>query len=89
LWRDDGTDEAIHDLLRCPTKKKVTSTVNGVRLLDKFVEHTLTATRVWVDAGFRHDLGIHGAVLGVDVAVVKVSDTKPGFVPITNRSRGR
>jgi len=38
-----------------------------------------------VDAGFKHDLGIHGAVLGVDVEVVKRSDTKPGFVPIAKR----
>jgi transposase len=145
LWRDDGTDQAIHDLLRCQAREKagrwedpsaiildtqsiraanhvpaattgkdagkkvpgrkrglavdalgliiavvvtaasVTDTVIGVRLLDKVVEHTPTVTRAWVDAGFKHDLGIHGAVLGVDVEVVKRSDTKPGFVPIAKR----
>ena len=145
LWCDDGTDQAIHDLLRCQTRERagrredpsaiildtqsiraanhvpaattgkdagkkvpgrkrglavdalgliiavvvtaasVTDTVIGVRLLDKVVEHTPTVTRAWVDAGFKHDLGIHGALLGVDVEVVKRSDTKPGFVPIAKR----
>ncbi|MDY7091177.1 MAG: IS5 family transposase [Actinomycetota bacterium] len=145
LWRDDGTDQAIHDLLRCQAREKagrredpsaiimdtqsvraanhvpaattgkdagkkvpgrkrglavdalgliiavvvtaasVTDTAIGVRLLDKVVEHTPTVTRAWVDAGFKHDLGIHGAVLGVDVEVVKRSDTKPGFVPVAKR----
>jgi transposase len=145
LWRDDGTDQAIHDLLRCQAREKagrredpsaiildtqsiraanhvpatttgkdagkkvpgrkrglavdalgliiavvvtaasVTDTAIGVRLLDKVVEHTPTVTRAWVDAGFKHDLGIHGAVLGIDVEVVKRSDTKPGFVPIAKR----
>jgi hypothetical protein len=56
-----------------------------VRLLDKVVEHTPTVTRAWVDAGFKHDLGIHGALLGVDVEVVKRSDTRPGFVPVAKR----
>jgi hypothetical protein len=67
------------------TAASVTDTVIGVRLLDKVVEHTPTVTRAWVDAGFKHDLGIHGALLGVDVDVVKRSDTKPGFVPIAKR----
>jgi transposase len=125
LWRDDGTDQTIHDLLRCQARERpagprtlprscwtrnpsappttfqprppartpgrrcrkrglavdalgliiavvvtaasVTDTVIGVRLLDKVVEHTPTVTRAWVDAGFKHDLAIHGAVLGVDV----------------------
>ena len=67
------------------TAASVTDTVIGVRLLDKVVEHTPTVTRAWVDAGFKHDLGIHGAVIGVDVEVVKRSDTKPGFVPIAKR----
>ena len=38
-----------------------------------------------MDAGFKHDLGIHGALLGVDVEVVKRADTRPGFVPIAKR----
>jgi hypothetical protein len=67
------------------TAASVTDTVIGVRLLDKVAEHTPTVTRAWVDAGFKHDLGIHGALLGIDVEVVKRSDTEPGFVPIAKR----
>ncbi|ASW55793.1 IS5 family transposase [Plantactinospora sp. KBS50] len=145
LWRDDGTDQVIHDLLRCQAREKVgraedpsavvldtqsiraanhvpaattgkdaakkvsgrkrglavdalglviavvitaasvTDNTIGIRLLDKVVEHTPTVSRAWVDAGFKQDLALHGAVLGIDVEVVKRSDTKPGFVPIRKR----
>jgi transposase len=145
LWRDDGTDQAIHDLLRCQVRERagrtedpsaivldtqsiraanhvpaattgkdagkktpgrkrglavdtlgliiavvvtaasVTDSAIGVRLLDKVVEYTPTVTRAWVDAGFKHDLAIHGALLGIDVEVVKRGDTLPGFVPIAKR----
>jgi transposase len=142
LWRDDGTDQAIHDLLRCQAREKagrredptavvldsqsvraanhvpaattgkdvgkkvsgrkrglavdtlgliiavvvtaasVTDNAIGIRLLDKVVEHTPTVTRAWVNAGFKQDFALHGAVLGVDVEVVKRSDARPGFVPV-------
>lgn len=145
LWRDDGTDQVIHDLLRCQAREKVgraedpsavvldtqsiraanhvpaattgkdaakkvsgrkrglavdalglviavvvtaasvTDNAIGIRLLDKVVAHTPTVSRAWVDAGFKQDLALHGAVLGVDVEVVKRSDTRPGFVPIRKR----
>ncbi|MGW1062879.1 IS5 family transposase [Micromonospora rubida] len=145
LWRDDGTDQAIHDLLRCQAREKagrredptavvldsqsvraanhvpaattgkdvgkkvsgrkrglavdtlgliiavvvtaasVTDNAIGIRLLDKVVEHTPTVTRAWVDAGFKQDFALHGAVLGVDVEVVKRSDARPGFVPVRKR----
>lgn len=145
LWRDDGTDQAIHDLLRCQAReragraedpsavvldtqsvkaanhvpaattgkdasKKVpgrkrglavdalgliiavvvmaasaTDNLVGARLLDRVVEHTPTVTKAWVDAGFKHDVAIHGAVLGIDVEQVKRSDSRPGFVPIAKR----
>lgn len=145
LWRDDGTDQVIHDLLRCQAREKagrredpsavvldtqsiraanhvpaattgkdaakkvsgrkrglavdalglviavvvtaasVTDNAIGIRLLDKVVEHTPTVSRAWVDAGFKQDLALHGAVLGVDVEIVKRSDTRPGFVPIRKR----
>jgi transposase len=145
LWREDGTDQAIHDLLRCQAREKagraedpsavvldtqsiraanhvpaattgkdagkrvsgrkrglavdvtgliiavvvtaasVTDNQIGVQLLDKVVAHTPTVTRAWVDAGFKHDLAIHGAVLGIDIEVVKRSDTLPGFVPVKKR----
>lgn len=67
------------------TAASVTDNAIGIRLLDKVVEHTPTVSRAWVDAGFKQDLALHGAVLGVDVEVVKRSDTKPGFVPIRKR----
>ncbi|MEU8020947.1 MULTISPECIES: IS5 family transposase [Micromonospora] len=145
LWRDDGTDQAIHDLLRCQAREKagrtedptavvldsqsvraanhvpaattgkdvgkkvsgrkrglavdtlglviavvvtaasVTDNAIGIRLLDKVVEHTPTVTRAFVDAGFKQDFALHGAVLGVDVEAVKRSDSRPGFVPVRKR----
>jgi len=145
LWRDDGTDAAVHDLLRCQAREKagrredpsavsvdtqsyraanhvpaattgkdagkrvpgrkrglavdtlgliiavvvtaasVTDNAIGITLLDKVAEHTPTVTHAWVDAGFKQDLGVHGAVLGIDIEVVKRSDTLPGFVPVRKR----
>lgn len=145
LWRDDGTDQAIHDLLRCQAREKagraedptavvldtqsiraanhvpaattgkdaakkvsgrkrglavdalgliiavvvtaasVTDNAIGIKLLDKVVEHTPTVSKAWVDAGFKHDVAIHGAVHNIDVEVVKRSDIKPGFVPVAKR----
>jgi hypothetical protein len=61
------------------TAASVTDTAIGVRLLDKVVEHTPTIALAWADAGFKHDLGIHGAVLGVGVVVeveVEVAATR-------------
>jgi transposase len=145
LWRDDGTDQAIHDLLRCQAReragraedpsavvldtqsikaanhvpaastgkdagKKVpgrkrglavdtlgliiavvvmaasaTDNAIGIRLLDRVVEHTPTVSKAWVDAGFKDDVAIHGALLGIDVEQVKRSDSTPGFVPVAKR----
>jgi transposase len=146
LWREDGTDQVIHDLLRCQAReqagrvedptaaaldtqsiraanhvpaattgkdaaKKVpgrkrglavdalgliiavvvtaasaTDNQVGVQLLDKVVEHTPTVKKAWVDAGFKDDVAIHGAVLGIDVEQVKRSDTAAaGFVPVKRR----
>lgn len=145
LWRDDGTDQAIHDLLRCQAREKAgraedptavvldtqsiraanhvpaattgrdagkkvpgrkrglavdtlgliiavvvttasaTDNAVGVDLLDKVVEHTPTVTRAYVDAGFKDDVMIHGAVHGIAVEQVKRSDTRPGFVPVAHR----
>jgi transposase len=145
LWRDDGTDQVIHDLLRCQAREKagrredpsavvldtqsiraanhvpaattgkdaakkmpgrkrglavdalgliiavvvtaasVTDNAIGIRLLDKVVAHTPTVSRAWVDAGFKQNLALHGAVLGIDIEIVKRSDARPGFVPIRKR----
>jgi transposase len=145
LWRDDGTDQAIHDLLRCQARQRAgraedptavvldtqsiraanhvpadttgkdagkrvhgrkrglavdvlgliiavvvmaasaTDNQVGVELLDRVVAHTPSVTKVWVDAGFKDDVAIHGAVLGIDVEQVKRVDTGSGFVPIKRR----
>lgn len=145
LWRDDGTDQAIHDLLRCQAReqagrredptavvldsqsiraanhvpaattgkdaaKKVsgrkrgpavdalgliiavvvtaasaTDNAIGVRLIDRVVAHTPTVTKAWVDAGFKDDVAIHGALHGINVEQVKRGDTAAGFVPVARR----
>jgi transposase len=145
LWRDDGTDQAIHDLLRCQAREKAgraedptavvldtqsvraanhvpaattgkdpgkkvpgrkrglavdvlgliiavvvmaasaTDNQVGVQLLDRVVAYTPTVTKAWVDAGFKDDVAIHGAVLGIDVEQVKRADTGHGFVPVKRR----
>jgi transposase len=145
LWRDDGTDQTIHDLLRCQVREKagraedpsavaidtqsikaanhvpaattgkdagkrvpgrkrglavdalgliiavvvtaasVTDNTIGIRLLDKVAEHAPTVTHAWVDAGFKQDFAVHGAVLNIDIEVVKRSDALPGFVPVKKR----
>ncbi|ABP54411.1 transposase, IS4 family [Salinispora tropica CNB-440] len=145
LWRDDGTDQVIHDLLRCQAREKagrredptavvldtqsiraanhvpaattgkdaakkvpgrkrglavdalgliiavvvtaasVTDNAIGVRLLDNVVAHTPTVTKAWVDAGFKDDVQIHGAINGIGVEQVLRSDTTAGFVPVKRR----
>ena len=145
VWRDDGTDQVIHDLLRCQAREKAgraedpsavvldtqsvraanhvpaattgkdaakrvpgrkrglavdtlgliiavvvmaasaTDNQIGVRLLDRVVAHTPTVSKAWVDAGFKDDVAIHGALMGIDVEQVKRSDPRAGFVPIAKR----
>jgi hypothetical protein len=38
-----------------------------------------------VDAGFKDDVAIHGAVNGIDVEQLKRSDTRAAFVPVAKR----
>ncbi|MFD0525541.1 IS5 family transposase [Paractinoplanes durhamensis] len=145
LWRDDGTDQVIHDLLRCQVREKAGRTEDpsavaldtqsvraanhvpaattgkdagkrvpgrkrglavdalgliiavvvmaasatdnqiGVKLIDRVVAHAPTVTKAWVDAGFKDDVAIHGAVHGIDVEQVLRSDSRAGFVPIAKR----
>nr|WP_244162172.1 transposase [Micromonospora eburnea] len=63
----------------------ITDNAIGIKLLDKVAEHTPTVTRARVDAGFKQDVAVHGAVLGIDVEIVKRSDTGQGFVPVRKR----
>jgi hypothetical protein len=67
------------------TAASVTDNAIGVHLLNKVVAHTPTVTKAWVDAGFKDDVAIHGAVRGIDVEQVKRSDTTAGFVPVKRR----
>jgi transposase len=67
------------------TAASVTDNAIGIQLLDKLAEHTPTVTHAWVDAGFKQDFALHGALLGVDVEVVKRSDALPGFIPVKKR----
>ena len=57
----------------------------GVQLIDRVVAHTPTVSKAWVDAGFKDDVAIHGAVHGIDVEQVLRSDSRAGFVPIAKR----
>ena len=144
-WRDGGTDEKIHDLLRwqareragrpadptaavldtqslhaavnvpaattgvdankkVPGRKRglavdvlgliiavvvtaasVTDNVIGKKLLDKVAAAAPTVTKTWVDAGFKDDVAIHGALLGIDVEVVRRNPDDTGFVPQAKR----
>jgi transposase len=67
------------------TAASATDNAIGADLLDKVVEYTPTVTRAYVDAGFKDDVMIHGAVLGITVEQVKRVDTRPGFVPLAHR----
>jgi hypothetical protein len=46
---------------------------------------TRTVTRAYVDAGFKDDIAIHGAVHGITVEQVKRNTTATGFVPVAKR----
>lgn len=67
------------------TAESVTDTATGVRLLDRVVERTPTATRAWVDTGSKDDLADHGVITGVDIGIVRRSDSGPGFAPVRER----
>jgi hypothetical protein len=43
----------------------------GVRLLDRVVEQTPTVSKVWVDAAFKDDAAIHGALSGDSAAPIR------------------
>ena len=67
------------------TAASVTDNAIGTKLLDIVAAHTPTATVTWADAGFKQDVGVHGAVLDIDVEAVRRSDTLPGLVPVKKR----
>lgn len=50
----------------------------GVQLIDRVVAHTPTVSKAWVDAGFKDEVAIHGAVHGIDVEQVLRSERRGG-----------
>ena len=69
------------------TAASVTDNVIGKRLLDRVAATAPTVTKAWVDSGFKDDVAIHGALLGVDVEVVSRADGEKGFRPLPFRWR--
>ncbi|GGZ41826.1 DDE transposase [Streptomyces poonensis] len=147
-WRDDGTDQVIHELLRCQVRERArrlkeptlvvldTQSVHvaagvpattsghdpakrvpgrkrglavdvlglviaavvlaanthdnaaGIALLDRVTEHASgTVRKALVDQGFKNQVVMHGADLGVDVEIVARDPQVKGFVPQPKRWR--
>ncbi|MFI0710492.1 transposase [Streptomyces inhibens] len=100
-WRDDGTAETVHDLLRWqvresrrrhedPTAVVVVATsvhdnAIGIALLSKVADSAPTVTKAWTDAGFKNAVVEHGARLGIDVETVQREPGAQGFVPEPKR----
>jgi hypothetical protein len=57
----------------------------GNTLLDKVAAHNPSVIKAWVDAGFKDHVAIHGALLGIDVEVVRRNPDDVGFVPQAKR----
>jgi transposase len=147
-WRDDGTDQVIHELLRCQVRERArrledptlvvldTQSVHaaagvpaattgrdpakrvpgrkrglavdvlglviavvvlaanthdntaGIILLDQVAEHAGdTVRKALVDQGFKNQVVLHGANLGIDVEIVERNPQDKGFVPQPKRWR--
>jgi transposase len=147
-WRDDGTDQVIHELLRCQVRERArrledptlvvldTQSVHvaagvpattsghdpakrvhgrkrglavdvlglviavvvlaanthdnaaGTILLDQVAEHAGgTVRKALVDQGFKNQVVMHGASLGIDVEIVERNPQVKGFVPQPKRWR--
>ncbi|MFJ8450445.1 IS5 family transposase [[Kitasatospora] papulosa] len=147
-WRDDGTDQVIHELLRCQVRERARRLENpalvvldtqsvhaaagvpaattgldpakrvagrkrglavdvlglviavvvlaanthdnaaGIALLDQVAEHAgETVEKALVDQGFKKQVVVHGAGLGIDVEIVERSPQGEGFVPQPKRWR--
>ncbi|WP_344080205.1 IS5 family transposase, partial [Luedemannella helvata] len=57
----------------------------GTHLLDQATTSHPTATKTWVDAGFKNTVVEHGATLGVDVEVVTKDPQVKGFSVVKRR----
>nr|WP_245594392.1 transposase [Actinospica robiniae] len=145
LWRKDGTDKQIHDLLRMqvceqagrsedpsavvldsqpvraaagvpktttgldaakktPGRKRglavdvvgliiavvvmaasAHDNVIGAALLTRVAAENPSVSKAFVDAGFKDQVAIHGAMLGIDVETVSRLDGESGFRPLPRR----
>lgn len=145
LWRNDGTDKQIHDLLRMQVREqagrdedpsavvldsqsvraaagvpKSTTGLDaakktpgrkrglavdvigliiavvvmaasahdnqiGTALLSRVAAENPGVSKAFVDAGFKDQVAIHGAALGIDVQVVSRLDGQSGFRPLPKR----
>lgn len=60
----------------------------GIALLDQVAEHAgKTVEKALVDQGFKKQVVVHGAGLGIDVEIVKRNPHDKGFVPQPKRWR--
>ncbi len=57
----------------------------GTALLSRVAAANPTVTKAFVDAGFKDQVAIHGALLGIDVEVVSRLDGQSGFRPLPKR----
>jgi hypothetical protein len=57
----------------------------GTALLSRVAAENPTVSKAFVDAGFKDDVAIHGAALGIDVEVVSRVDGESGFRPLPKR----
>jgi transposase len=57
----------------------------GTALLTRVAAEDPSVTKAFVDAGFKDDVAIHGAMLGIDVEVVCRPDGHRGFLPLPKR----
>ncbi|GGV87341.1 DDE transposase [Streptomyces griseoloalbus] len=148
IWRDDGTDQVIHERLRCQVRERArrledptlvvldTQSVHaaagvpastsghdpakrvpgrkrglavdvlglvitvvvlaanthdntaGILLLDQAAEHADGSVRkALADQGFKNQVVLHGAGLGIDVEIVQRNPQDKGFVPQPKRWR--
>nr|WP_281247734.1 transposase [Streptomyces colonosanans] len=89
-WRDDRTDQTIHEILRCQVREKARRLEDpnaaGIALLDQVTEHTGgTVRNALVDQGFKNQVVLHGDRLGIDVETVARNPPDKGFMPQPKR----
>lgn len=57
----------------------------GTALLSRVAAENPTVTKAFVDAGFKDQVAIDGALLGIDVEVISRLDGESGFRPLPKR----